>query len=268
VPNARNRKIKKMKNTFITTVVALLIAGSANAAEIAGKMAVDVAENAAGKHVAATTLSFGITAPADVATAFGGFTYKAVNGVVSLDDFQIGVNTEAGSVSFGDQGDLFVGNNFEVVGGDTIANPATYDSVIIESGPVAAMVGLTNIATDISDVSNLQVSYGTPIATTVVDWDKTSKEYTLGAKTSYALNDDLSLGGIVTYAGVTDVVAYEASAGNGLVTAFFNGNEDNKLQHVGLGIAATYSGLGLYVEGEYDTDAKDSALAAGVAFNF
>jgi hypothetical protein len=262
-----------MRNVFITTIAAMAFAGAATAAELGGSVGVEITENSAGNYVAETTLGFGVTAETGVGVAFGGFDFESVDGGnLTVDGWQVGVELPSATLSFGDQGDIFVGNDFEIVGGDTIANPASsHESLIAEFGAGAILVGFTDITTDLGDIENIQGSYsltsGQIGLTAVGDYNIDSENWTVGAKADAKLSE-VAVGGIVTYAQATEVVAYEASAGYSFVTAFVNGDDTDAFQNVGAGVAYDFSGLNVYAEGTYNVDAETNSVGAGVSFSF
>jgi hypothetical protein len=262
-----------MRNVFMTTVAALFVAGTATAAELGGSVGVEITENSAGKYVAETTLGFGVTAETGVGVAFGGFDFESVDGGnLTVDGWQIGIALPSATLSFGDQGDIFVGNDFEIVGGDTIANPASnHESLIVEVGAAAVLVGFTDITADLGDVENIQASYTFAVAgvdvTAVGDYNVDSENFTLGAKADTDIGD-FAVGGIVTYADATEAFGYEASVGYSFATAFVNGTDDDALQNIGAGVAYDFNGLNLYAEGTYNVDTEANSIGAGVAFSF
>jgi hypothetical protein len=265
-----------MKNTFLSSVVALFVfAGTASAAELSGTVGVEVTENAAGNYVAATTLGFGVTADTDLGLAFGGFNFESVDGGdLTVDEWQVGITTPLGTLSFGDQGDLFVGNDFEVVGGDTLANPASdHESLIAEFGSAAVLIGFTDITADISDVENIQGSYSLALndvtdVTVVADYNLNSEEYALGLAAGYAVTADISVGGIVTYDSALEAIGYEANASYKFATVFVNGDDTDALQNVGAGVSYGFDNLNMYAEAAYNVDSEEFTPALGVSFSF
>jgi hypothetical protein len=262
-----------MRNLFMATVSALFVAGTATAAELGGSVGVEITENSAGKYVAETTLGFGVTAETGVGLAFGGFDFESVDsGNLTVDGWQVGIALPSATLTFGDQGDIFVGNDFEIVGGDTIANPSSdHETLIAEFGAAAVLVGFTDITTDIGDIENIQASYTLAVAgvdlTAVGDYNIDSENWTVGAKAGTTFGE-VAVGGIVTYAQDTEVFAYEASAGYNFVTAFVNGDNNDAFQNIGAGVAYDFNGLNLYAEGTYNVDTKTNSVGAGVAFRF
>ena len=268
-----------MRNVFITTVAAMAISTAAFAEDttatvagpkLGGSVNVEVTENSAGDYVATTTLGVGISVDG---LAFGGATVESVDGATfELDEWNIGTHVGVATLSFGKQGDLMVENDFEIVGGDTIADLADdHESLQVTVGAASVMVGLTDVTADVTDVENIQGAYTFGIAdsavTAVGDYNIDSEEWTLGGKAGVNFGE-VNLGGIVTYGSANEVFAYEASAGYGIATAFVNGDDADMLQNVGAGVSTTVKGLGLYAEGSYNIDAEDTTVGAGVTFNF
>jgi hypothetical protein len=263
-----------MKNTIFASVAAFLFtAGTVTAAELGGSVGVEITENTAGDYVAEATLGFGATVDTDAGIAFGGFTFESVDGGnLTVDEWQLGVALPSVTLTFGKQGDIFVGNDFEIVGGDTIAAPADdHESLIAEFGAGAVLIGFTDITTDISEIENIQGSYtlasGQIALTAVGDYNVDSEDFTVGAKVN-AKAGQVVLGGIVTYAQATEVVAYEASIGYSFVTAFVNGDDTDAFQNIGAGVAYDFNGLNVYAEGTYNVDAETNSVGAGVSFSF
>ena len=268
-----------MKNIFLTTALTLFTASAAFAEDttapaagptLGGSVNVEVTENSAGDYVATTTLGVSIDAEG---LAFGSVSVESVDGAdLAIDKWSIGTHVGAARVSFGKQGDLMVGNDFEIVGGDTIADLADdHESLQVTVGAAAIMVGLTDVTADVSDVENIQGAYTFGVAdsavTAVGDYNLDSEDWTVGAKTGLNFGE-VNLGGIVTYGSANEVFAYEASAGYGIATAFVNGDDSDMLQNVGAGVSTTVNGLGVYAEGSYNIDAEDTTVGAGVTFNF
>jgi hypothetical protein len=277
-----------MKTTILSGITVLFFASSAFAGStlsdvavsdpvvlaprapvVGGSINVEVTENASGNWVAATTLGAGIEAEG---LAFGSIAVEAVDGEFDIDSWMIGTNIGTATLSFGDQGDLFVGNDFEIVGGDTLAAPADdHESLIAEFGSAAVLVGFTDITSDVTDIENIQGSYtlasGQIVVTAVGDYNLNSEDWTLGSKANMKVGQ-VALGGIVTYGSATETFGYEASAGYSFATAFVNGDDSDMLQNVGAGVAYDFNGLNLYAEGTYNLDAETTAMGAGITFKF
>jgi hypothetical protein len=258
-----------MRNVFITTIAAVAFAGAVNAADLGGSVGVEFTENAAGKYIATTTLGLGVSAGE---LAFGSFDIESVDGATfALDGWQLGTTIGDATVSIGDQGDLFPGAGLEIVGDDTLADPATNDSVIVDLGNAAFMVGFTDVTTDVSDVANVQASVTTALAgadvTLAVDFNNATDYVTYGTSVGYKA-DIATFGVVATYADSTEVFAYEATAGKGIVNVFVNGDSNDAAQNVGAGVNTTFNGLNVYAEGAYNIDAETETFGAGLALSF
>lgn len=259
-----------MRKLFMM-LAAITFASSASAeGTLGGSLNVEVTENVAGDYVATTTLGLGFGA-GDV--AFGSVDIESVDGATfQVDAWKVGTVVGPATLSFGKQGDLMVENDFEIVGGDTLATLADdHESLQIAVGDAAVMVGLTDITSDVTEVENVQGSYTFNIAdsaiTAVGDYNLNSEEWTVGSKAGLNFGE-VALGGIVTYGSANEIFAYEASAGYSIATAFVNGDQNDALQNVGAGISTTVNGLGVYAEGTYNIDSKDTKLGGGISFSF
>ena len=269
-----------MRNVFMTAaaVVALSTAAFAEEAAVApataisGSIGVELSENASGDYVATTTIGAGIDA---TGLAFGGVSVEAVDGATfELDQWYIGTHIGSATLSFGKQGDLMVENDFEIVGGDTLADVADdHESLQVSVGAASVMVGLTDITADVTEVENVQGAYtltfGAADVTAVGDYNLNSEEWVLGGKAAMNLTDDIAIGGLLTYASATEAFGYEASAGYGIATAFVNGDDSDMFQNIGAGVSYDVQGnLNVYAEGAYNLDAEDTTFGAGIAFKF
>lgn len=266
-----------MKNTIFSIAAVLAMSTAAYAEDAApmgpalhGSINLELSENASGDYVATTTLGVGIDAEG---LAFGSATVESVDGsTFEIDEWKLGTYVGAATLSFGKQGDLFVGNDFEIVGGDTLADPADdHESFQVAMGNAAVMVGLTDITTDVTEVENIQGAYsltmGQVDVTAVGDYNLNSEDWTVGGKAGLSVGE-VALGGILTYGSANEVFAYEASAGYNIATAFINGDQNDAFQNIGLGVSTDVRGLGVYAEGSYNIDAEETTFGAGVSFNF
>jgi len=227
----------------------------------------DVTKNTSDKYVGKTTLGFELegTGP-----AFGGFELKAIDGTISIGDWNIGTAVAGATVSLGKQGDLFPSAGLEVVGSTTLANPTVNESVIATAGGLSVMAGFDSLSTDVTDLDNVQASYDFEVGIigmgAAVDYNTDTKEKSYGVSSSLDLTTDMSIGGTATYA--ANKLGYEVNATAGVISMFANGDEDNKLQHIGAGVKGSLNGLDLYAEASYDTDAEDLTPAIGASFKF
>jgi len=187
---------------FLTTATALLCANAAMA-DVTGSVDLDVTENASDKFVMAPTIKLGFGSEAgDVSVDL-----KEVGGDIILDRYSVGTQVGALGVSFGDQEDIFdLGAGLEVVGGITLANPAeSNENLQLSYGGYAVMIGMTDVTTDMTDITNVQLATVTDLGfanvTSVIDYNKASEDFTYGVAATVS-GIDLA----VTYA---DDLAYE-----------------------------------------------------------
>ena len=264
-----------MKKTI--SVLAMILAASAAVAEttttsapslpLSASVEFDVSKNSTtDKYVGKTTLGIELTS---TGPTFGGFEIKSVDGTLSLGDWQIGSQVNASTVSLGKQGDLFPSAGLEVVGNDTLANPTVNESVITKIGNLSLMAGFDDLTSDIGNLDNIQLSYGVDlgsfVTTAAVDYntDTEEKAYALSSTTTLST---LELGGVATYA--SETLAYEATLAQGATSLFANGDENDALQNVGIGVKGKLSGLDLYAEASYNIDNEDLTPALGVSYKF
>jgi len=272
------RGTNTMKNTMYAGVIALFATGSASAADLAGVVGAELTKNNLGNYIATPTIELSFGHKTEGATAFGGVGVEAVNGDLAVDTWHVGVAFGGTSVSFGDQGDLFGFGGLEVVGGDTLADPADdHESVIVGHGALEVLVGLTDIGADIGDVENVQLAYAKKLGavgvTGAVDYNLGTEAYILAVAVDYGVTDAIGAGVTATYDDAASVVAYEAMGTYGAsdalkVSAFINGDDADMAQNVGAGVVYTKDSLGAFAEVGYNIDAEEITPAVGVSFNF
>ena len=267
-----------MKTTI--SVLAMLMAASVASADgttththpaptspVSASVEFDVTKNTADKYVGKTTLGFELegTGP-----AFGGFELKAIDGTISIGDWNIGTAVAGATVSLGKQGDLFPSAGLETVGSTTLANPTVNESVVVTMGNLSAMAGFDGLTTDVTDLDNLQVAYdlelGAIDTTVAMDYNTDTEAKAYALSSALNLTDSMAIGGTGTYA--ADTLAYEVNATTGAITVFMDGDENNTVQHIGAGVKGSLNGLDLYAEASYDVDAKTTSPAVGVSFSF
>jgi hypothetical protein len=229
---------------------------------------VDVSKNTTtDKYVSNTTLKLDFDGKGP---AFGGFDIKVTDGTISLGDWQIGTTVASSTVSLGKQGDLFPDAGLEKVGSTTLANPTVNESLMAKMGNLSAMAGFDGLSNDVTDLDNVQVAYDFKVGVigmgAAVDWNTDTEEKSYGFSSNLDVSSSLSVGNTITYA--ANKLAYEVNASTGAISYFANGDEDNKLQHVGAGIKGKLAGLDLYAEASYDTDSEDLTPAIGASFKF
>jgi hypothetical protein len=260
-----------MKKLMIMTATLVTLAGVANAADVAGSVGVDLNTDANDNVVASTGLALGFNSAATTDGFVGefGLIVESDNGV-ALDNWNIGYNFGETKLTFGDQGDLFAFGGLEVVGGETLMNPGdSQDSLIVVHKNLGAMIGFTDIGTDMSQIENAQLSYTTdigPVATVgAIDYNFNTDLTTVGVGGTMQVAEKITAGLAVTYA---DYVAYEATVGYNAFTVYANGDESDTLQNVGLGYNSALRGADVYAEVGYNIDAQQFTPAVGVSIKF
>lgn len=259
-----------MKTFILATVSAFALASAAAAAEVGAEVAIDVTENAAGDYVATPSIDFSIVGGAGNAFV----TLTEDNGNIVLDEYAVGTSVGSTKLSFGDQGDIFDAfeGGLEEVGGTTLADPAdAHESLIVGMGDATVLVGLTDISTDITEVENVQATYGLGVQgiglVAGIDYNIDSEESVFGVSTAAGIAS-MNLGSAVTYSTETETLAHELSVSTGGVKAFVDGDDSDLLQNVGAGYTSDFQNMTYYVEGGYNIDAEEFTPAAGISFNF
>ena len=267
-------KEKTMKNLLIMTTALVAMSTmayaeqtTASSVKLTGSVGMEVTQKADNDFGAKTTLELGI---ATDGPAFGSIALKSVDeGTLTIDGWSLGMVTDMATFSIGDQGDIFPGAGLEVVGDNTLADPADNDSIKVIAGEVAMSFGFTDIKDDVTDLSNVQLGYTMSQAginiNPVVDFNTSTNDVTYGLDTDYTMGH-AALGGVFTF---KDDVAYEVSAGMNDVTGFMNGDENNLIQNIGLGWKKTdENGMTMFAEAGYNVDTKATTPALGLSFNF
>jgi len=264
-----------MKNTILAGVIGIFAAGTASAQSFGSEVGVEFTENAAGDYVAETTLGINGDVELGFGTAFAGVSILSVDGDdLELDEWQLGVTVGAVTGSIGEQGDIFVGGAFEVVGEDTLALPNDdLESVIVSHDMgLSGMVGFEDLNSDAGEINNLQLAYSTGFGlldvTGAVDYNQNTKVITYGAAADYGFANGISVGSVATFNDGTEVFAYEATAGYKNYAVFINGDDNDWTQNIGGGYNADYESLNVYAEVSYDLDEKDETFGLGAALKF
>jgi hypothetical protein len=236
---------------------------------LSGTIGFDLTENASGNIVADSVVELGVTAP----LGFASVDVIEENGTAKLDGYSMGTTIAGVDVSIGKQGDVLgsFGGVTEVVGGATLANPASdHETIQIGTRGVLASVGFTDVTKDVSDIENVQVAYGMMLNGVAVvsglDYNFNSEDVTLLTNATTTVQG-VPVGLTATYA---DHFAYELDASMFGVTGFVNGDEDDMLQNIGAGYYGTITGSGFdfYAEAGYNLDAEEITPAAGISFSF
>jgi hypothetical protein len=204
---------------------------------------------------------------------FAGAEIVAYDEDLVLDKWQVGVALPNVVLSLGEQGSLFVENDFEFVGGDTLAMPADdFVSVMANFEYVGFMLAFTDIGTDGFEVENMQVSYLMALPsvdiTAAVDYNFNTNHFTVGADVDAYISEDVEVGAIVTWAESTEDFAYELDASYGIASAFVNGDDNDWLQNVGIGVNYQLDSVALVAEAAYNLDTDVETVGIGINFSF
>lgn len=269
--------------TLALTLVAALAATSAFAEEtvtktqapvagpvITGAINLDFAETAAGK----TAGTMGVELDVDAGSfATVDLDFKATDGSsLTLDTWAVGTSVAGVGLTFGDDNGLLPSTTANTAADGTLADPAMTESVVASVGALSVAVGLVDWTADITDVSNLQGAYtvdaGVANLTASLDYNRTTENTVFGGEIDGLAVGDFALGGLATYDTDAEAVAYEGTVGFSGITAYLNGSDTNKLQHIGGEYVLNVNGAELSAGVDYDTDAEDFTPQAGLSFSF
>jgi hypothetical protein len=237
---------------------------------ITGAVNLDFAETAAGK----TGGTMGIELDIDAGSlATVDLDFKGADGSsLTLDTWTVGTTVAGVGVALGDDNGLLPETSANVSADGTLAKPAMTESVALTFGSASVVVGLTDWTTDVTEVSNLQGAYtvdaGIVDVTASADYNRTTENTVIGAEVVGLDLGMMTAGGALTYDTDAADWAFEGSVAVDGLTAYVNGTDDNRLQHVGGEYVLNYAGAELSAGVDYDTDAKDWSPMAGVSFNF
>lgn len=237
---------------------------------ISGAINLDFAETAANKTAGTMGIELDVDA-GDVATV--DLDFKATDGnALTLDTWTVGTTVGAVGVAFGDDNGLLPETDANSVVHGTLAKPAMTESLALSFGNASVVVGLTDWTTDVSEVSNLQGAYtvdaGIVDVTASADYNRTSENTVLGAEVAGLDLGMATAGGMLTYDTDAEDWAYEGNVDVSGLTAYINGTDANRLQHVGGEYTMDVAGAELSAGVDYDTDAETWSPTAGLSFNF
>jgi len=255
-------------------MIALGFAGVTQAATISGTVEVDITENSSNDYISTESIKFDIAG--DSGVAFGSIKVKTnASDQFILDEYSIGANiTETASVSYGDQGDIFIGGGLEAVGANTIANPSDAgESIIANIGALSLRGNFTDTDTDISDFDTIQAKWTTSVdkfsVGASVDHTISNDNNVFAGSVGFDLNESASLSTVVTHdETLANEVAYESIVSIGSLSAYVDGDEGDWSKNVGAGYNSTWKDLGYYVEANYNLDTEEVTPAAGVSVSF
>ena len=255
-------------------MIALGFAGVTHAATISGTVEVDITENASNDYISTESIKFDVNG--DSGVAFGYIKAKTNSSdQFIMDEYQIGANiTETASVSYGEQGDIFIGGGLEAVGANTLANPSDAgESIIANIGALSVRGLFTDTDTDISDFSTIQAKFSTSVdkfsVGAAVNHTISNDNNVFAGSVAFDVNESVNLSTVLTHdETLTNEVAYETIVAMGPVSAYVDGDEGDWSKNVGAGYKSTWKDLGYYVEANYNLDSEDVTPAAGVSISF
>ena len=263
-----------MKNTFIASIAATLIAGAAFAESttptagpvISGEVSLDFAETANDKIGGTMNLDLGVDM-GGLATVDLDFV-GADNSALDLDTWAVGTTVAGVGVAIGD--DLGVMPGAE--GEQTLAAPAMAEAVQVTVGDAVVAVGLTDWTTDVTDVSNIQGAYTMNVAnldvTAAADYNLDSENTVLGAGVGGLDLGLATVGGAMTYDVDAETFGYEGVATALGMTAYLNGDDTDMLQNIGGEYAVDVAGATFTAGANYNIDTEDFAPTASIGFAF
>ena len=235
-----------------------------------GAVNLDFAETTAGK----TAGTMGIELDVDAGSmATVDLDFKATDGSsLTLDTWAVGTSVAGVGLTFGDDNGLLPSTTANTAADGTLADPAMTESVVASVGALSVAVGLVDWTADITDVSNLQGAYtvdaGVANLTASLDYNRTTENTVFGGELDGLAVGDFALGGLATYDTNAEAVAYEGTIGFSGLTAYLNGSDTNKLQHIGGEYVLNVNGAELSAGVDYDTDGEDFTPQAGLSFSF
>jgi hypothetical protein len=235
-----------------------------------GAVNLDFAETAAGKTAGTMGIELDFDA-GDIATV--DLDFKATDGsALTLDTWTVGTSVAGLGLAFGDNNNLMPETGANASKDGTLAKPAMTESLQVTMGGASVVVGLTDWTTDVSEVSNLQGAYtldaGVGSLTASADYNRTTENTVLGGALTGVDLVGLTAGGMMTYDTDASKMAYEGSLASNGITAYVNGDDTNKLQHIGGEYVVAWNGTELSAGVDYDTDSKDWSPMAGISFKF
>lgn len=265
-----------MKNTILSIVAVFSTAGYtmaeeaavANPVTLTGEIKTTIAETAADKYGATTTfgLDVGVTG-----IAFGGLDFAVGSDEkLALDEWHIGANLGLATVSYGDQGNNWIGAEGE----QTIADPAMGDSLKVSVGDATVALGMTDATADVTDLSNVQATYTMGVAddlslTGAVDYNLDSETTILGASLGGVDLGVATASGAFTYGLDSEAWGYEGVVATGGLTAYINGDNVDALQNIGGGYDMTIaSGLELGAGVSYNMNSEEFKPSVSASFSF
>ncbi|MBE27457.1 MAG: hypothetical protein CMN33_07215 [Saprospirales bacterium] len=237
---------------------------------LTGSVSLDFAETTANKTAGTMGVELDFDA-GDIATV--DLDFKASDDdSLKLDTWTVGTTVGTVDLAFGDNNNLMPETSADQAVNGSLAVPVMTESLQVTMGGASIALGLTDWNVDVTEVSNLQGAYtvdaGVGMLTASADYNRTSENTVLGGALTGVDLAGLTAGGMMTYDTDASAMAYEGTLGSNGLTAYLNGSDDNKLQHVGGEYVMAFNGAELSAGVDYDTDAEAWSPFAGVKFSF
>lgn len=237
---------------------------------VSGEISLDFAETAANKTGGVMGVDLNIDA-GSLASVDLDFSVKDGQ-ALTLDNWTVGTTVGTVDLAFGDDNNLMPETDANTAADGTLAKPAMSESLTASVGGASVAVGLTDWTADITDISNVQGSYTIDMdrfaLSGAMDYNVDTENTVFGGALTGLDLGIVDAGGALTYDTDAGLFAYEGTVGTNGLTAYINGNDTNKLQHVGGEYTLNYAGAELSAGVDYDTDAEDFTPTAGLSFSF
>lgn len=266
-------------NKLLTTTALVILGTSAFADDTApaapaavtlgGSIETVIAETANDKYGATTSFDLDVNAPDGIVT--GGISFKATPSTsVSIDEWNIGTTVGAATLSFGEQGNIWFDTESSAVNG-TIEEPTmAKESLQVSAMGATVALGFDAIGTDVTDLENVQFSYGMNLSildvATAADYNVDNQEWVVAGRADTAgMLEGVRLGGAVSYGTLSEKTSFEADATVMGLTGYFNGDTDDVTQNVG----GSYTiGEELSVEGAVNYNLNTEVVSPSVTLSF
>lgn len=268
---------------YLLTTALVFAAGSAFAeAEgapqqsggFSGEIKTVIAKTGVSDKLGATT-TFGLDLDARNGMAFGrmDFAVDSATQELKLDEWALGTTVGAAEMSFGKQGNLWVDTE-SLAATSTIEEPTLGTSIQINAMGVKAGLGFTDVAADVTDLTNVQVGFasdlGPAAVDTAFDYNLDSSEWTTGTRleTQGMIIPGAGIGGVVSYGSQSEVFGFEGFATIEGVTAYIAGDQNDMTKDAGANYETNFAGLGFEAGVNYNFDNEEFSPKVVASFSF
>ena len=270
-----------MNKLLLTTAVFAALSGTAFAQEakaplnamkpfasLNGNVETVIKEGATGNWGATTSFDLGVQVQGS-STARMDFVLDQ-NGVATLDEWAVGTEVAGVSLSFGDQGGVFVEAESDYA---SIIDPAINENLQVAVGDAKVALGWTDVTADVTEIENIQGAYtlnmGFAKVTASGDYNMNSEEWAIGSRAVVdGLVDRVAIGATTSYGSVNEKMAYELDATAFNVTAYLNGDQDTLAQNVGGVYGYKFNGLLAEAGVNYNLDTEKTTPQVTLSFEF